>query len=63
MNERQKQICEKLTELYEKQKPFVQPTSADAPAIWDWSELDAWAKRREEIRELEEELLQSINTK
>jgi hypothetical protein len=63
MTERQKQICEKLTELYEKQMPFVQPTSADAPAVWDWSELDAWAKRREEIRELEEELLQSIRAK
>ena len=43
--------------------PFVLPTSADAPAVWDWSELDAWAKRREEIRELEEELLQSIRAK
>ncbi len=62
MTARQKQICEKLTELYEKQKPFVQPTPAYAPAVWDWSELEAWAKRRQEIRELEEELLQSIKS-
>ncbi len=50
------EICVELEKLYQQQLRFVQPMSADDPDTHDQAEFERYLQRREQIRQLEDEL-------
>ena len=54
MTPRESEICKELSALYEQQQPFV---DAEKCKTVSHEQIEAWAKRREGIRQLEDELL------